>query len=216
MNFLIISIDSGIKALNVFPGGERMKLKTETLIKSFATALLGILLLLSAVFVGKAWLDGHFQTLDALRSYLGNYGGWGPVVLTMIQALQVVLPVLPGFFGCIVGAAMFGAAGGFWINYIGISAGSLIAYWLARRFGSGLVQKMVPVEKYERCVRWVNTKKSYTLVLFLAILLPLAPDYFLCYFSGLTSMSAGKFTWIILLGKPWCILFYSLFFAYLI
>ena len=26
----------------------------------------------------------------------------------------------------------------------------------------------------------------------------------------------GAFSWIILLGKPWCILFYSLFFAYLI
>ena len=72
------------------------------------------------------------------------------------------------------------------------------------------------MEKYDGWVRWVNSKKSYTLVLFLAILLPLAPDDFLCYFSGLTSMSARKFTWIILLGKPWCILFYSLFFAYLI
>ena len=47
-------------------------------------------------------------------------------------------------------------------------------------------------------------------------LLPLAPDDFLCYFSGLTGMSAKRFTWIIVLGKPWCILAYSLFFAYLI
>lgn len=188
----------------------------ENLIKQTATALLVFLLLLAAVFVGKAWAGGHFKSMDALRAYLESYGGWGPMILTLIQALQVVLPVLPGFLGCIVGAAMFGAAVGFWINYIGISVGSLIAYWLARRFGVGLVQKMVPMEKYDGWVRWVNSKKSYTLVLFLAILLPLAPDDFLCYFSGLTAMSARKFTWIILLGKPWCILFYSLFFAYLI
>lgn len=51
---------------------------------------------------------------------------------------------------------MFGAAGGFWINYIGISAGSLIAYWLARRFGVGLVRKMISLEKYDRLVKWVN------------------------------------------------------------
>ena len=173
-----------------------MALKRENLIKQTAAALLVFLLLLSTVFVGKAWAGGHFKSMDALRAYLESYGGWGPLILMLIQALQVVLPALPGFLGCIVGAAMFGAAGGFWINYIGISAGSIIAYWLARRFGVGLV--------------------SYTFVLFLAILLPLAPDDFLCYFSGLTSMSARKFTWIILLGKPWCILFYSLFFAYLI
>ena len=121
--------------------------------------------------------------------------------------------MLPGFLGYFVGAVMFGAAGGFWVNYIGISAGSIMAYWLARRFGAGLVKKMVPMDKYERCVQWVNRKKSYTLVLFLAILLPLAPDDFLCYFSGLTEMSARKFTWIIILGKPWCILFYSIFFS---
>lgn len=193
-----------------------MALKKENVIKSSITATLVFLLLLSAVFVGKAWLGGHFKSMDTLRAYLESYGGWGPLILTMIQALQVVLPVLPGFLGCIVGAAMFGPAGGFWINYIGISAGSLIAYWLARRFGVSLVQKMVPMEKYGKWVRWVNEKKSYSLVLFLAILLPLAPDDFLCYFSGLTSMSAKRFTWIILIGKPWCILFYSLFFAYLI
>ena len=63
---------------------------------------------------------------------------------------------------------------------------------------------------------WLGVFGVYTLVLFLAILLPLAPDDFLCYFSGLTSMPARRFTWIILLGKPWCILFYSVLFSYLI
>lgn len=188
----------------------------ESRIKGFFTWSLVFLLLLSAVFLGRAWAEGHFRSMDALRSYLAGYGVWGPLVLTLIQALQVVLPVLPGFLGCIVGAAMFGSVGGFWVNYIGISAGSIAAYWLARRFGVSLVRKMVPLEKYERCVRWVNGKKSYSLILFLAILLPLAPDDFLCYFSGLTSMPAKRFTWIIILGKPWCILFYSLFFAYLL
>ena len=193
-----------------------MALKKENVIKHLASAMLVFLLLLSAVFVGKAWIGGHFKSMDTLHAYLESYGGWGPLVLTMIQALQVVLPVLPGFLGCIVGTAMFGTAGGFWINYIGISAGSLIAYWLARHFGISLVQKMVPMEKYDSWVRRVNEKKSYTLVLFLAILLPLAPDDFLCYFSGLTSMPARRFTWIILLGKPWCILLYSVLFSYLI
>ncbi len=193
-----------------------MALTKENMIKKTTAALLLFLLLLSTIFVGKAWAGGHFKSIDALRAYLESYGGWGPLILTLIQSLQVVLPVVPGFLGCIVGAVMFGAAGGFLINYIGISAGSLIAYWLARHFGVGIVQKMVPMEKYDGWVRWVNTRKSYALVLFVAVLLPLAPDDFLCYFSGLTAMPARRFTWIILLGKPWCILFYSLIFAYLL
>lgn len=185
-------------------------------IKRTITICIGLLLLVSVIFMGKAWIGGHFKSADALRSYLESYGVWGPIVLMAIQALQVVLPVLPGMLGCVVGAAMFGAAGGFWINYIGISAGSLLAYWLARRFGASLVQKMVPMEKYQGWIDRLNRGKSFTVILFLAILLPLAPDDFLCYFSGLTSMPAGKFTWIILLAKPWCILAYCLLFAYLI
>ena len=62
----------------------------------------------------------------------------------------------------------------------------------------------------------INKSKNYTVVLFLSILLPLAPDDFLCYFSGLIDMSPKKFITIIAVAKPWCILFYSIFFAYFI
>lgn len=186
----------------------------ETMIRKGISGALIVLLSVSAFFLLKGWLNGSFQSMDSLRQYIGSYGAWGPVILTMIQALQVVLPVLPGFLGCIVGAAMFGAAAGFWINYIGISAGSIAAYWLARHYGVALVQKMIPMEKYDSFVAWMARQKSYNAVLFFAILLPLAPDDFLCYFSGLTAMPARRFTWIILIAKPWCILFYSIFFAW--
>ena len=51
------------------------------------------------------------------------------------------------------------------------------------------------------------------MILFVVTLLPLFPDDFFCYFSGLTPMRARRFIWIILLGKPWCILGYSLIFG---
>lgn len=186
----------------------------ESSIRSAATVCLAVLLAIAGIFCVTGWSGGHFQSIDTLRAYVASFGIWGPVILALIQLLQVVLPIVPGFMGCIAGAALFGAAGGFWVNYIGISAGSLVAYYLARRYGVALVQKMMPMEKYERVIQWINGRKSYTVILFLSILLPLAPDDFLCYFSGLTSMSPKKFTWIILLGKPWCILFYSVFFAW--
>ena len=185
-------------------------------LKNILVVILALLLLLSGVFVVRGYLAGHFNSVETLQAYIATFGVFAPVILITIQAIQVILPVLPGFLGCIVGAGMFGAAGGFWCNYIGISAGSVIAFLLARRVGVELVRLMVPMEKNQKWVDWVNTRKSYTVVLFLAILLPLAPDDFLCYFSGLTGMSTRRFTWIIVLGKPWCILAYCLFFAYLV
>ena len=186
----------------------------EAKIKSALTCVLLFLLLISGIFMIKGYFDGHFESVETIQAYISTFGIFAPLTLILIQALQVILPVLPGFLGCIVGAGMFGAFGGFWCNYIGISAGSIIAFLLARRFGSGIVKQMFPADKYEAVVKWVTQKKSYTAVLFLAILLPLAPDDFLCYFSGLTGMSTKKFTWIIIVAKPWCILAYCIAFGY--
>lgn len=192
-----------------------MEEKAEHLKKYLGAALIFLLMLL-ILFCVQGYLGGHFSSAEQLQAYMKRFGVFAPVILTVIQAIQVIIPVLPGWLGCVVGAGMFGAAGGFWCNYIGISAGSIISFLLAKRYGVELVRKMVPMEKYQKLVDWVNTKKSYTLILFLAILLPLAPDDLLCWFSGLTGMASRRFIWIIIAAKPWCILFYSLIFGHII
>ena len=186
----------------------------ETIIKYAAVISLSALLIIAGIFMLTGWYGGHFDSIDTLRSYVASFGIWGPLILTLIQFMQVVLPVLPGFMGSIVGAALFGVAGGFWVNYIGISAGSIMAYWLAKRFGIQLVNKMISMDKYASYIERINRSKSYPVLLFVSILLPLAPDDFLCYFSGLINMSTRKFVTIIIIGKPWCLLFYSIFFSY--
>ena len=162
------------------------------------------------VILAKAWLDGRFDSVETFQKYVAGFGLAAPLFLVAVQAAQVILPVLPGLFGCVVGTMMFGAAGGFWCNYIGISAGSIIAFWLARKYGSVLVSRMFPGEKYEKWATWAAGSRFYTVVLFLGMVLPLFPDDYFCYFTGLTKMNARKFVAIILLGKPWCILAYCI------
>ena len=93
--------------------------------------------------------------------------------------------------------------------------GSLIAFALAKKYGISLVQGIFPREKYEKYSEWAGKSKSYTVLLFLGMVLPLFPDDFFCYFSGLTKMGMKKFATIIILGKPWWILAYSIAFAYI-
>ena len=100
--------------------------------KKWITAFLLLMCLAFCAALFKAYLDGRFHSVETLQRYIAGFGLLGPVILTGIQAVQVVLPVLPGFLGCIVGAVLFGWMGGFWCNYIGISAGSVIAFWLAK------------------------------------------------------------------------------------
>lgn len=177
--------------------------------------MMGMLTVCLVLCVGlfKAYLDGKFDSVETLQKYIAGFGLMAPLALIVIQSAQVVFPVLPGFLGCAAGAVLFGMTGGFWCNYIGISAGSMAAFLLARKYGSGLVQKLFPGKRYEKLSAWAAESRFYTAVLFLVMLLPLFPDDYFCYFTGITKMSSRKFAAIIVLGKPWCILAYSILFS---
>ncbi len=161
----------------------------------------------------KKFFDQKFDSVESLQNYMKSFGIAAPLFLTIFQAVQVVVPVLPGYLGCAAGAVAFGSVTGFLCNYIGISLGSIIAFFLARKYGIDIVLMMFPQKQYEKWSRIVKKNKSYERFLFIATLLPLFPDDFLCYFSGLMKMDHKKFIWIIILGKPWCILVYSYLFG---
>lgn len=167
-----------------------------------------ILLILAKQFFGQ-----KFDSVESLKTYMKGFGIAAPLVLIVFQAFQVVVPILPGYLGCAAGAVAFGSITGFWCNYIGISLGSIIAYFLARKYGINIVLAMFPEKQYEKWSKRVEKSKSYERFLFIATLLPLFPDDFLCYFSGLIKMNSKKFIMIIILGKPWCILAYSIAFG---
>lgn len=181
--------------------------------KKLLTASSAVFCILIAAVIIKAYMEGKFESVETLQTYIKGYGILAPVILIVIQAMQVIVPILPGFLGCAVGAVLFGSMGGFWCNYIGISAGSIIAFLLAKKYGIKLVEKLFPKDQYEKYSGWAGKSRSYVAFLFLGMALPLFPDDFFCYFSGLTKMRAEKFAAIIVLGKPWCILAYSLAFA---
>lgn len=165
------------------------------------------------IVFAKQFINHKFDSVESLQEYMKGFGIAAPLILTAFQAIQVVVPVLPGYLGCAAGAIAFGTVSGFLCNYIGISVGSIIAYFLARKYGIKIVLAMFPLKQYEKWSRRISRSRSYDIFLFVATLLPLFPDDFLCYFSGLIKMNRKKFIWIIILGKPWCILAYSIVFG---
>ena len=178
--------------------------------------------LMSTCFVGVTvffiheYVAGHFKSAETLKEYISSYGIFGPLALTIFQCVKVVYTVIPGALGCIVGATLFGTVKGFICSYIGICAGSMLAFTLSRKYGVSFVSSLMGEKHYNKCIKWLNrNRKSYPLFLWLAITFPFSPDDFLCYFSGLTSLSYKKFLIILLTSKPWAILGYSLIFGYL-
>jgi uncharacterized membrane protein YdjX (TVP38/TMEM64 family) len=200
-----------LKAYLYVKGGEIKSLNKEISKKINTYCIIGMILVM-CLFL-KIIFGNKINSVQDYQDIMKSFGIAGPIVLTFFQALQVVIPILPGYLGCAAGAISFGTTVGFLCNYIGISAGSIIAYFLARKYGVDFVVSLFSEKQYLKWKNKVEGKKSYDAFLFIATLLPMFPDDFLCYFSGLIGMDKKKFIWIIILGKPWCILAYSIVFG---
>lgn len=182
--------------------------RSKTAVWMNAATALGVTGMLAFVFYG--WRTGIFASREAMTQFLAPFGLWAPVLFTFIQAVQVVIPIIPGGVSCLAGVVLFGAGWGFVYNYAGICAGSFIAFLLAKRYGRGLVQAIVSRRAYEKYGKWLEGGKKFDIFFAAAIFFPFAPDDLLCYLAGLTRMTARRFLLIILLAKPMSIALYSM------
>lgn len=167
-----------------------------------------------AVFVIYGMKSGLFSDRSQMESFVNRSGLWGPVLFILIQIVQVVIPIIPGGISCAAGVILFGPWYGLLYNYVGIVIGSLINFYLARRYGQCFVRFFVKEETYEKYAAWLDKGKKFDKFFAFAIFFPCAPDDLLCMIAGLTKMSWKKFSTIILLGKPASIAMYSMALLY--
>jgi len=156
------------------------------------------------------WQKGLLTSREALNSFLGTLGPAAALAFVAFQAVQVVVPVLPGGLGCLAGVILFGPWMGFVWNYVGICAGSLAAFAIARNCGRPLLYRMFPENLINRYDKWSEEKGRFARWFALLIFLPVAPDDYLCFLAGTTRISWRVYTAIILLCKPFSIALYSL------
>lgn len=166
--------------------------------------------LTASIAVTVYWIHlGIFHDLPTLQAYLASTGWLGPLLFIAIQIIQVVIPVIPGGISTAAGVLLFGPWAGFAYNYIGIVIGSLLNFWLARRYGTAFIRHVVSERTCEKYLAYTKNQRKFDWFFAAAIIAPIAPDDVLCLIAGLTKMSFKKFFWIIVLGKPVTIAAYS-------
>lgn len=173
-----------------------------------AGTVISALLLVLAVLYGMH--TGIFTSEEAMQGFVQRFGVAGGIVFVLIQAVQVIIPIIPGGVSCLAGVLLFGAWKGFFYNYIGICIGSVAAFFIARKYGKALLQTMFDEKLIARYDGFTQKNNRFTKFFALAIFFPVAPDDFLCYLAGTTKMKAQVFVAVILLGKPLSIAAYSL------
>jgi uncharacterized membrane protein YdjX (TVP38/TMEM64 family) len=150
------------------------------------------------------WLDSlglleMFSSKEAFREWLGQFGAWAPVMFLLLQLAQVLVAPIPGEVTSVAGGLMFGFWRGMALSVLGIAAGSLIAFALARRFGRPLVVRLAGSAVIEKYMDTVNRHSTW--LLFSMFLLPFFPKDALSYVAGLTGMAWPVFLLISLVGR---------------
>lgn len=161
-----------------------------------------------SVIIGYRY--GIFTDEAKMQTFLEKAGLFAPLLFIAIQAVQVVIPILPGSIGCAFGILFFGAVKGFIYNYIGICTGSVLAFLIARVCGRDFVIQMTGSKFFQKYSRFLIEENKFEKLFALLIFLPIAPDDFLCYLAGVSKISIKKFVAIILLGKPAALFLYSM------
>lgn len=83
-------------------GGKSKRLNKEISRKVNIYCIIGMILVM--FFLLKIILGNKIISIEEYQEVMKSFGIIGPIVLTVFQALQVVIPILPGYLGCAAGA----------------------------------------------------------------------------------------------------------------
>lgn len=163
--------------------------------------LLGIYGLRPASILGS-WgenLGKLYTEKKGFAEFLASLGYYSPIFYILLQALQVVISLIPGELTGIVGGYVYGNSFGFIFSTLGLALGSLVAFELARILGRPFVEKFVD-QKLIKKFEFLTTDAGVTLC-FLLFLIPGFPKDVLCYLLGLSRMKLSIFLVLSTLGR---------------
>lgn len=140
-----------------------------------------------------------FTNAQEIRAYVRGFGSLAPLVLIGLQAGQVILVPIPGQVLGVVGGYLFGPVWGTLYNMLGITLGSTIAFWLARRYGRPYVETVIHEETLTTFDGF--SRRNGLVGLFVLFLIPGMPDDTLCFIGGLTEIPLRKLVTIAIIGR---------------
>lgn len=144
-------------------------------------------------------------TPEGLRTYIDRFAPYSHLCFFLVQFLSVVLAPIPSNITSVAGGVLFGTWPAFFLTYAAVAAGSLLVFSLSRALGQDFAHRLVDRKLSDKYQSILASKAPIFLAL--AFLFPFFPDDVLCILAGLTSISLRRFTVIMLLTRPWGLLF---------
>ena len=156
--------------------------------------------------------SGIFSSVADLQHFIKNFGNFAIAAFIVVQAIQPIVPFLPGGFATIVGMLMFGNIPGVLYSYIGVVIGEVGLFLLVRRFGSKFARLVLSEKNFEK---FETTLQDHTQdikkLLIVCFIFPFLPDDLTCLVAGMTDLSFREYLKIVLIFKIWSVASYGYF-----
>lgn len=134
-----------------------------------------------------------------LRDIVKDAGPWGPLILIIIQYLQLLFAPIPGTVASVLAGALFGPWLGALYSMIGAMLGSLTVFVLSRKLGRPFVERFAKKEALAKMD--YMAEKAGVAVFFIIFLLPVLPDDIVCYIAGLSKIPIRTLMFISFVGR---------------
>ncbi|ERH11139.1 MAG: hypothetical protein J07HX64_02920 [halophilic archaeon J07HX64] len=161
-----------------------------------AIAVVALLVLLS---LGIQRYAPFMFDAEQLRTQVSQFGVLAPVVIVLIQAVQVVVAPVPGQVVALASGYIFGPVAGSAYSFVGVLIGSAIAFSLTKRFGRPVAERLLHEEILNRFDDFVD--RVGIVGMFVFVMIPGLPDDAVCFLCGLTDWRLRTFLAVIAVGR---------------
>ena len=142
----------------------------------------------------------RFESFDDVIAFLQQYRWQSILVYIAIQAVQVVISVIPGQAFQFAAGYLYTFFPGLLFSLIGAALGTSVSFYLAKALGKDAVHLFLGEEKTAYYIERLNSKRAYAIV-FLIYLIPGIPKDIVSYAAGVSEMKWRPFFTFSMMGR---------------
>jgi uncharacterized membrane protein YdjX (TVP38/TMEM64 family) len=131
------------------------------------------------------------SNVNEVSNYIRGFGILAPLIYIALLVVEIVVAPISGVVFAVIGGALFGTFLGGTLLIAGNFIGSLICFWIARRFARKPIEIIITKEKMERFDEY--SKKYGAFALFFLKVNPFTGSDIWNYAAGITKISLKSF-----------------------
>lgn len=176
-----------------------LSVKKKKILSITAIVVTIAVLILLTIFVGGPLIQ-FVKEPDKFRQWVDSLGVWSYLAFMGMVILQVIVAFIPGEPFEIVAGYAFGPVMGTILCIVASTIGSMLVFFLVRKFGVKLVEVFFSIDKINN-LKFLKDAKNRDLLFLIIFIIPGTPKDLLSYFAGLLSISPVSWLLICSLGR---------------